>query len=284
MGTIREIAGRHELAIPGTERVAKAAFLDGTKPTINAKSEPRAVLANWITSPENPYFARAAVNRVWARFFGTGLVEPVDDMGEENPPVDPELLNELARQFRAHKYDLKFLIRALTATRAYGLTSAVGRSEPSPPSTFAAMPVRGLSPGQLFACLARATGFGDGNDGEGSARARFLEVFAKSDERPIEAQTSILQALALMNGEVTSGATSLETGDTLAAIAEAPYLDTAGRIEALYLASLTRRPRPEELTLLVPYVNRGDSPGKRTEALADVFWAILNSPEFMFNH
>jgi hypothetical protein len=87
-----------------------------------------------------------------------------------------------------------------------------------------------------------------------------------------------------MNGEVTAGATSLETGDTISAIAEAPYLDTAGRVEALYLAALTRRPRPDELALLVPYVDRGGSSGNRAEALADVFWALLNSPEFMLNH
>ena len=109
------------------------------------------------------------------------------------------------------------------------------------------MPVRGLSPGQLFESLARATGYrGErgqpGFDRDGSAGARFLELFARRDERPIEAQTSILQALALMNGEITAEATSLERGDTLGAIAEAPYLDTAGRIDALYLAALSPSP------------------------------------------
>jgi hypothetical protein len=293
-GSIREIPSRHELAIPGTERVARAAFLDGGKPALGGGRSrpgtgPRSILAAWITAPENRYFARAAVNRVWARFFGTGLVEPVDDMGEENPPAHPELLDELARQFRLHEYDLKFLIRALTSTRAYGLTSAIGRSESSTPYLFSAMPVRGLSPGQLFESLARATGYrGDGGrrgfEGNDSARSRFLELFARRDERPIEAQTSILQALALMNGEVTASATSLETGDTLGAIAEAPYLDTAGRVEALYLAALTRRPRPDELATLAPFVERGGSQHNPTMALADLFWALLNSPEFTLNH
>jgi hypothetical protein len=290
-GAIRELGGRTELAIPGTDRVVRATFLDGAKPSLAPRSRvgARDLLAAWITSPENPYFARAAVNRVWARFFGTGLVEPVDDMSEENPPAQPELLDELARQFRSHKYDLKFLIRALTATRAYGLTSAVGRSEASSPSLFAAIPVRGLSPGQLFESLARATGYrgalrGDGIDRESPAESRFLELFARRDERPVEAQTSILQALALMNGAITAEATDLERGDTLGAIAEAPYLDTAGRIEALYLAALSRRPRPQELALLAPFVDRGGSTGNPAEALADVFWALLNSPEFTLNH
>jgi hypothetical protein len=188
----------------------------------------------------------------------------------------------------AHGYDLKFLIRALTATRAYGLTSAVGRSELAPPQYFAAMPVRTLSPGQLFDTIAQATGYRDGLNrnmemGE-SARGRFLELFANRDEKPTEGQTSILQALMMMNGPIVATATSLENGDTLAAVAEIPDLDTPTRIETLYLAALTRRPRSDELAVLTPYVDRGGPAGDRSKALADVFWALLNSPEFRFNH
>jgi len=287
-GAIREVANRRELAIPGTEKIVKAAFLDGSPLAWKAKAEPREVLADWITSPKNPYFARAAVNRVWARFFGTGLVDPVDDMGGENVPSHPELLDELAAQFAAHDFDLKFLIRAVTATRAYGLTSALDRPEPTPPYLFSAMAVRGLSAGQLFSSLAQATGFREGPDnygmGDAGARGRFLELFANRDEKPTEAQTSILQALTLMNGQIVSGATSLEAGDTLGSVAEAPYLDTAGRVEELYLAALTRRPRPDESALLVGYIEKAATPEGRSKALGDVFWAILNGPEFKHNH
>jgi Protein of unknown function (DUF1549)/Protein of unknown function (DUF1553) len=287
-GAIREVANRRELAIPGTEKIIKAAFLDAPPPTWKAKAEPREVLADWITSPKNPYFARAAVNRAWARFFGTGIVDPVDDMGGENTPSHPELLDELASQFAGHDFELKFLIRAITATRAYGLTSAIERPEPTPPYLFSAMPVRGLSAGQLFSSLAQATGFRDGPDpymmDAGGARGRFIDLFANRDEKPTEAQTSILQALTLMNGQIVAGATSLETGDTLAAVAEAPYLDTTGRVEELYLAALTRRPRPDESALLVGYIEKAGTPEGRSKALADVFWAILNGPEFKHNH
>ena len=282
-GSVREMANRHELAIPGTEKIVKAAFLDGPPPTWKAKAEPREVLADWITSPRNPFFAKAAVNRVWARFFGTGLVDPVDDMGGDNVPSHPGLLDELARQFVEHDYELKYLIRAVAATRAYGLTSVIERPEPTPPYLFSVMSVRGLSAGQLFSSLAQATGFRDGADGYmmdiGGARGRFLELFANRDEKPTEAQTSILQALTLMNGQIVSGATSLEAGDTLAAVAEAPFLDTAGRVEELYLAALTRKPRPDESALMVGYIEKA-APADRSKALADVFWAILNGPEF----
>jgi hypothetical protein len=210
-------------------------------------------------------------------------------MTDAGPESQPELLDDLARAFREHRYDLKYLIRAITSSQPYGLTSAVGRSEPAPAHLFASMPVRTLSPGQLFDSLAQATGLRDGTrresfiDGD-SPKARFLELFADRDEKPTEGQTSILQALALMNGRLIAGVTSVETGDTLAAVAEAPYLDTPGRIETLYLAALTRRPRPEEMTLMSGYVDRGKTESDRSKALADVFWALLNSPEFRFNH
>jgi hypothetical protein len=288
LGPIREVADRRELAIPDTTQIVKAAFLDTKKPQWGRRTGGRELLADWVTAPENPYFARAAVNRVWARFFGTGIVDPVDDLRPDNPPSHPELLELLARQFRSHGYDQKFLIRTITATKAYALTSGVGRSETVPENLFAAMPVRTLSPAQLFETLAQATGLREGSRGyfdyEGSPKDRFVELFTNRDEKPTEGETSILQALALMNGPLMATVTSPQTSDTLAAIAEAPYLDTPGRIETLYLAALTRRPRPQELERFVPYVERGATPGDRAQALGDVFWALLNSPEFRFNH
>ena len=280
----REAVARRELTIPGTKKIVKAGHLDGSPPAWSPRADSREVLADWITAPENRYFARAVVNRVWARFFGVGLIEPVDDLDAEAAPDLGSLLDDLAGQFRSHDYDLRYLIRVLTATRAYNLSSvsdAAGSSTPtpSPTPTFRSMPVRGLSAGQLFDSLVRATGA----DGE-ETRARFLDLFAHRDEHSTEAQTSILQALTMMNGSFTVDATNPTTGATLGAIAKAPYLDTPGRIETLYLATLTRRPRPEELSVLVRFVDRREGPDDRAKALADVFWAILNGPEFALNH
>jgi hypothetical protein len=287
-GAIREVADRRELVIPDTSKIVKAAFLDGKRLQPARKASGRDMLADWLIAADNPYFARAAVNRVWARFFGTGIVDPVDDLRRDNPPSHPELLDLLAQEFRSHGYDMKFLIRAITATKAYGLTSAVGRSETAPANLFAAMPVRTLSPGQLFETLAQATGFREGGRGtmydEGASRQRFVELFTNRDEKPTEGETTILQALALMNGPLMANVTSPETSDTLAAVAEAPYLDTTGRIETLYLAALSRRPRNDELKRLVAYVERGGANKDQSKALGDVFWALLNSPEFRFNH
>jgi hypothetical protein len=290
-----EDAGKHELTIPGTQTVVQAKFLDGGEPKWKGGS--RATLADWVTAKDNPYFARAAVNRMWAYFLGTGLVEPVDDMaGGSSKSSHPELLDELARDFAEHQFDLKYLIRAITATRAYQLSSA-GAGDEDDPTLFARMPLRGLTAEQLFDSVAAATGYRDsgGDDGQlaslfggnRSARSEFLTKFAPS-ERPVDAETSILQALSLMNGKVTAAATTLEKSETLAAIADAPFLTTPQRIEALYLATLTRKPEKKELDRAVKFVEEAVKDAKdkneRNNALADVFWALLNSPEFILNH
>jgi hypothetical protein len=290
---IREQPDRREAAIPGTEKVVKAAFLDGSTPRFRPHEPARLTLADWMTSPDNPYFARAAVNRIWAQLFGIGLVDPVDDMGADNPPSHPELLDVLAKAFAEHGYDRKFLIRAITLCRPYQLTShdAGPGASSDDPRLFARMRERGLTAEQLYDSLTQAIGLTVEEARPGrlavemsSSRGEFLEKFGHQDERPTEAQTSILQALALMNGRTVAGATHVEGGATLSAVAEAPFLDTAGRIETLFLATLSRRPRREEAARLAAYVEGGGSAGDPRKALSDVFWALLNSPEFLLNH
>jgi hypothetical protein len=273
-----DAAPRRELTIPGSKKVVKATHLDGSTPAWRPRAETREILAEWVTAPDNPYFARAIVNRVWARFFGLGLIEPMDDLEGSAGAELSGLLDELAGQFRAHGYKLKFLIRVLTATRAYNLSSVAKQAESTTPM-FASMPVRGLSPGQLFDSLTQATGAEPGD-----ARARFLELFASREDRPVEAETTIIQALTMMNGSYIDGATNPESSQVLAAIVKAPFLDTPGRIETLYLATLTRRPRPDELAVLVPFVERRKTELDQSKAIADIFWAILNGPEFHLNH
>ncbi|MDB5351947.1 MAG: hypothetical protein JWN86_3194 [Planctomycetota bacterium] len=275
----REDADRRELTIPGTSTVVKAVHLDHSPPAWRPRAGTREVLAEWITAPQNPYFARAAVNRTWARLFGNGLIDPVDDLDSAGDPALVGLLDEVSGQFRDHGYDLKYLIRALMATRAYNLSSAVEAGTPTAPPLFARMPVRGLSPGQFVDSLGQATGAD-----LGETRARFVELFAERDVPPTESQTSILQALTLMNGGFIHDATRPETGNVIGAIAEAPYLDTAGRVEIVFLAVLARRPKPPEVALAVKYIDRREGEADRARALSDVFWALLNGPEFRTNH
>ncbi len=275
----REDPQRRELTIPGTSKVVKAVHLDHSAPAWRPRAGTREVLAEWVTSPENPYFARAAVNRVWARFFGNGLIDPVDDIEAEGDPALAGLLDEIASDFRAHAYNLKYLIRALMATRAYNLSSAAAPGTSTATPLFSRMPVRGMSPDQFVDSLAQATGCELGEN-----RARLLDLFTERDVPPTESQTSILQALSLMNGAFVSGATRPESGEVIGAIAEAPYLDTAGRVEMAFLATVSRLPRSDERALASAYIDRHKTEADRARTLSDVFWALLNGPEFRTNH
>ncbi|HEX5269478.1 MAG TPA: DUF1549 and DUF1553 domain-containing protein [Gemmataceae bacterium] len=290
-GNVRELTDRREMAIPGTDRVVQANFLDGSEPRWKYKVGPRVTFADWLTAKDNPFFARATANRVWAQFFGVGIVDPVDDLGDEKAePSHPGLLDELAKEFAAHDFDMKFLVRAITLSKTYQLTSA--QTDPSQEDVrlLTRMPVKGMTAEQLFDSLSAATGYSEprfqdspfvfrGN----TPRTEFLTKFASQDKKT-ETTTSILQALSLMNGKLVADATNVERSITLAGVADAPFLDSAGKVETLFLATLSREPKPSEREALVKYVEGGGARKDKKKALADVFWALLNSSEFMLNH
>jgi hypothetical protein len=289
---IKDDAALDKIAIPGTNETVLARFLDGSTPKTKVNGSSRATLAAWVTSAENPYFAKAAANRLWAYFFGIGLVDPFDEMSEQNPASHAELLALLGREFRAHGYDLKFLIRAITLSETYQRASQRGRASLEENRLFTNMTVRGLTGDQMIDSIIQATGLRDAAPGAvtpglpGLAlgmRGEFLARFA-SQERPADHQTSILQALMLMNGRLIAETTDLEKSETLSAISDAPFLDTPSKIEALFLTALCRKPRAEELSRLVPYVESGGARKDSRRALSDVLWALLNSGEFLLNH
>jgi hypothetical protein len=280
---------RGEIKIPSLDKVVQARFLDGKDPEWKDKTGTRPTLAEWMTAADNPYFARAIVNRLWHYFFGVGLADPADGTVEDQPASHKELCDELARQFVAHNYDLKFLIRAITASKAYQRTSAVSHSSHKTPRLFARMPLRGLSPEQLFDSLAVATEYTDGEignrqgfGGPQAARGQFLARFV-AQEQKTDYQTSILQALYLMNNEFIADRIDLSKNRTLSTLAE-QRTSTARKIESLCLVALSRKPTPDESKRFVQYVDKGGATGDSKKALADMFWVLLNSPEFILNH
>jgi hypothetical protein len=278
------------IRIPESDVIAKARFITGEEPDWKDKPQVRTVLADWMTAPKNPYFARAAVDHVWEYFFGVSLVEPVFEPSDDSPPAHPELLDELARTFTESGYDLKFLIRSIVLTEAYGRAS-VGLSEATKVDIemFAKMPVRGMMPEQLYDCMCQATLVRDDAPGgkpkaqqlqqQNALRAQFLTKFTSQDKR-IATQTSILQALYLMNSKFVNDRCRLENNISLKTIATAGD-STARRVETLYLMVLSRQPRPEELAKLVRHIDSGGGTGDPREAVAEVYWALLNSSEFM---
>ena len=280
------------IAIPGTPRSVTATFFDGTEPEWSADRSPRKELADWVTSPRNPYFARNLANRIWAHFLGTGIVDPVDEPGDANPPSHPELLRDLALALADSGFDQRVVIRAVTASKAYTRTSRQTDPSQANPRHFARVSVRGLTSNQIYdsflaatgqrANAQRAQGFFNPNDPTGAAA--FSTQFARGTGKATEAETSILQALLLMNGQPTANETSLDKSSTLAAVVDAPFLDTPKRVEALFLSALARKPTADEAQKFTSYVERGGPSGDKDKALADVFWVLLNSTEFLFNH
>ena len=274
------------IRVMDADRTVSAAFPDGTTP--EADFDARRPLAEWIVSENNTYFSQAIANRLWAEFFGAGLVEPVDDFSPNNPPVYPGVLAAIARAVEETHYDLDRVAEALTQTDLYNRSSRSSHPSNASSERFARMPVRALNPEQLYDSLSQATGRlqtfdpsqpvnfnGDAN------RSQFLERFARDAVSSREQTSSILQALMMMNGEYIGDATSLEASRTLTALVDAPFLTDEQRVETLYLATYARRPSRQELDLATLAVQ---SEGNTQEGFADLFWVLLNSSEFLFNH
>src|SRR5205823_3259177 len=198
----------------------------------------------------------------WALALGVGLVDPVDDLHDQNPPSHPELLDALARAFVESGFDVRFVLRAIGRSETFQRSSAVTDPGQRDVRLFACYPVQGLSPEQLFDSLAVAVGErleGPGGaplPGRGSPRQQFVETFAHSG-RQIDTPTTIVQALTLMNGGLVGTATTAASGRTLAAVAGLPGLSPTERVESLYLIALGRPPRQPELARALAHIGAG---------------------------
>lgn len=293
MTAFSEKTNARSIGIPGLDETVPAMFLNGQTPDWQqtANQSTRQVLADWITSPENPWFAKMAVNRLWAQFLGRGIVDPVDDFSENNPASHPEVLELLAADLVAHDYNLQRTVRVITATRVYQLSSVRTDETQEDPIHFARAALRGLSPEQLFDSLAEAVGFYQPFRSDNpfaidtdSPRAGFLELFQDSAESPLDRETTILQALAMMNGEFITDATSLEDSRTLRAVVDFPGMSTKQKLHTLFLATLSRSPTAAEEQRFLDYLKSGGAVGDTEAAYTDIYWALLNSSEFLLNH
>lgn len=290
---VRDI-DRGEVRMPNSEDAVPPRFLDGS----SVDDSPAAVarrrqLAVWLTGPDNPYFARAAVNRVWAHLFGHGIVDPVDAFGKEHPPRSPEMMDLLAGHFIKSGFDLREVFRAVALCRAYRLSSGSGVPDQQRPDWFAQMNVKTLTAEQIYDCIAVATLLGSPAAGQAeglnlnrvgnSTREAFLQQFRTPSGRRTEYERGIPEALTLMNGTLISDATGLANSGLLKSL-EAPFFTDDQRIEVIYLATLSRQPTPAESKLLKEYVAGRGPDVPVHEPLADILWAVLNSAEFTMNH
>ena len=258
----------------------EAKFLDGPPPQFPAGRSPRAVLADWLATPQNQYFAANVVNRVWQDLCGTGLVSTVDDLDTLTADERKLILDELANKFAAGGFNLRWLVEGICLSKAYQRLSSAGVAPGS-----AQRPVRTLSPDQIFASLDQALNLRKGRTlsprytPEGQTLKAQLE--AARGNSPTDYKAGIPQALLLMNGAIVSRATTMEDSMTLRAVVEAPFLRDAEKLDTLFLAAYSRPPRAEERDRFLKVVRAKDDPAARRQAYANIFWALLNSPEFV---
>ena len=278
---------KNRIEIPGTGKFVVAKFFDGKEPDWGHEFTPMQELANWIADRKNPYFARNIVNRTWQQYLGIGLIDPIDEPSDANPPSHPKLLDELSTMFKDADFDLHTLIAGILNSEAYQRTSRQTHATQADPRRFARMNLKGLTGVQIYQSLATATGFKQERNNQDYFQQNDLNTFRAlfpHPMKPADTQTSILQALTLMNGNVVATQTSLKNSTVLAAIVEAPFFDTGKRVDAVFFTVLTRAPTVEEAEKFNSYVERGGPTGDKDQALADLFWVLLNSTEFMFNH
>lgn len=272
-----------EVRHPKTLKALVPRFLDGREFSETTSEPRRAVLARWVTSPDNPYFARAAVNRVWWLFFGRGLVQPVDDLGPHTNPTHPEVLEVLAADFIASGFDLRRTMQIVAATKPYQLASASTGDDRGWEIDYSAMPVRSLSARQVYDALLQAAGQREATAQAARERQMFLDQFDAPTRDPLEYQGGIPQVLSLLNGPLVARLTDPTTGDLIAALADSPFLTDRQRIETLFLATVSRLPRDREGEQAQKVMQSKRAPEARAQALGDILWALLNSSDFVLN-
>ncbi|MGB8166896.1 MAG: DUF1553 domain-containing protein [Chthoniobacteraceae bacterium] len=271
---------------------------DGPPLKLAENTDPRGALADWMTDPKNPFFARALVNRVWASFFGKGIVDPVDDFRISNPPSNPALLDAIAQEFVRQKFDLKTLMRTILRSHLYQLSAAPNEFNRADTRNFSRSYRRRLPAEVLADALADVTGVPDTFAGmpPGSRAmqawtykidSQTMDAFGRpnsSSDCPCERDTrpSIVQSLHLMNSRLLQEKlASKDAGARTRRLAESQ--STPGEIVTeLYLACYTRPPSGEELKIATSaFAAEGVT---RRAATEDVLWSLLNSAEFVFNH
>jgi hypothetical protein len=286
-------SGGGEVKHPVGGRVMKPKFLGGAEPDVAGKDR-RVVLADWLASPSNPYFATNLANIVWGHFFGQGIIHEVDDVRVSNPASNPELLAELGKRFTDYKYDFKKLVHDICTSHTYQLATQPNQSNAGDTRNFAHATIRRIRAETFLDCISEVTesknkfpGLPVGSRAvqivDGGVSNYFLTTFGRATRETVcscevKLEPTLSQSLHLLNGD--SSTQKIQAGNLVGkrlAEKKAP----GDIIDELFIRCLSRTPLPAEKSQLASVVI-GQSDMKR--ALDDVFWALLNSREFMFNH
>jgi len=269
-------------------------FLGGEAPDCKGKDR-RQVLADWLTAPENPYFAKSIANRVWAHFTGVGLVDQVDDIRASNPPSNLELFDKLGEKLVEYKFDFRRLVRDICTSEAYQRSAVTTENNVGDLRNYSHALVRRIPAENLSDCICQATNAPEKFRGlplgaravqiaDGSTSTYFLTAFGRSPRVTVcdcEATTdpSLSQALHLLNGSSVSN--KIGQGGVIKQLLDVDKKPVDQAITELYVRCLSRKPTEAEMKDLQASVAAAPNPH---QGLEDAFWAILNSREFVFNH
>lgn len=279
---------------PETNQAIKAAFPFEHEGTIDAQTNRRKQLAQWLTSPENPYFAKSLVNRYWSYFLGRGIIDPVDDIRASNPPSNPELLTALTEDFIGHKFDLKHLIRTIVRSHTYQRSYRPNEWNEGDAVNFSHAIPRRLGAEELFDAILVATGapvnlpglpagFRASQLPDPNIKVDFLDMFGRAPrESPCEcersSEVSLAQTLNLVNGPTVANSIIHPQGRIAQALVKKASNEEL--VKTVYLGVLCRNPSEEEIQNSVAYIKKVGDPN---EAAQDLMWALINSPAFLFN-
>ena len=283
-----------EVKHPITKKTMAPKFLGGERPEVAKGEDRREVLANWIASTNNPYFAKNMANMVWAHFVGKGIIDPVDDVRVSNPAINPELLEALGGKFMDYKYDFKKLVRDICNSRTYQLSTRVNESNALDDRNFSHAGIRRMRAEVLLDVINEVTESNDKFQGlprgaraveiaDGNVNNYFLTTFGRATRGTVcscevRTEPNLSQALHLLNGDSTQG--KIASGGVIKKLL-AKYKEPSKVIEELYVRCLARSPTEKETAKLKGYFGSG-KPDE--QVLTDIFWALLNSKEFIFNH
>jgi hypothetical protein len=294
--------GESETAPPELKTLV-AILPDGTEVKLPPNKDPREVFADWLIAKENPWFATNIVNRVWAWLMGRGIIHEPDDIRDDNPPSNPELLSYLEKELIDHDYDLRHLYRLILTSKTYQLSSTRDYADPEAVANFASYPLRRLEAEVLIDAVNKITGTTDLYTSaipepftyipkdmpaiavaDGSITSPFLTLFGRSAratgmENERKNKLGAPQWLHMLNSSHIQ--TKLETSPRLRALI-AGGAKPDQNLRRIYLAVLSRRPTPEEVKAALTY---GANPGRLTRNdWIDITWALINSPEFLYRH